>query len=355
MQITVVSIPHQSYSSPMKTNILSKIVLIFLLISSLGVQAGDLIATDVAGISDHPLLKRFENSILVSGDQRSFDEFVTAQGRVEFDYGTQQFKPWPKQKYEGARHSTFYRMPKDVTTLEAMKNYENDLISKGFETGFSGTGEELDNGYGRFVAQVYGGKGENYLMQYVLPSAKDYRYLTMRKINPDGSQIIFSGFFALVPESWSSKFASAGDVLARIDLIETKPLTQRMVTVKAEEMALQIDASGKVALYGILFDFNKADIKPESETTLAEVAKYLATDATIKLLVSGHTDNVGGFEFNRDLSQKRAQAVVEYLVSHYQISRERLFAFGVAYASPVATNLTEDGKARNRRVELVRF
>ena len=144
-------------------------------------------------------------------------------------------------------------------------------------------------------------------------------------------------------------------MIARIDLVETKPMHQRMVTVKAEEMAQQINAAGKVALYGILFDFNKADVKADSAPTLAEVARYLKNDPSIKLLVVGHTDRVGTFEFNRDLSQRRAHAVVEYLVTKEQIARDRLFAFGVSFAAPIASNDTEEGKAKNRRVELVRF
>lgn len=330
-------------------------VIILSVVVAFSCSAEDLIKADIKGLSDPPMLKRFENSILVAGDKRTFDEFTIALGRVEFDYGAQQFKPWPKEKVEGARFTGFYRMPKDVTTLEALKNYENDLKSKGFETRFIGSGEELDNGYGRFIKQVYGEQQDSHLMQYILPSAKDYRYVTMKKTTEDGSQLIFSGFFALVPDSWGSKYAAAGDTLARIDLIETKPITQRMTTVKAEEMAQQIDAGGKVALYGILFDFNKADVKAESEPTLAEVSKYLASDPSVKLLVVGHTDNVGAFEFNRELSERRAKAVVDYLVSRHQISRERLFPFGASFAAPVATNATEEGKAKNRRVELVRF
>lgn len=203
--------------------------------------------------------------------------------------------------------------------------------------------------------QVYGKNIGAPLMEYIFPAASDFRYLAARKNNDDGSQTIFTGLFARVPDSWGSKFGKPGDVLGRIDVVQTKALTKRLVFVKAEEMALEIGKNGRVALYGILFDFNKADIKPESNETLAEVAKYLTSNPNTKLVVAGHTDNVGNFEFNRDLSQKRAQAVVEYLVSKHQISKERLFPFGASFASPVASNATEEGKAKNRRVELVEF
>jgi OOP family OmpA-OmpF porin len=128
-----------------------------------------------------------------------------------------------------------------------------------------------------------------------------------------------------------------------------------MVTVSAEEMSSEIAKSGRVALYGIHFDFNKTDIKPESTATLNEIAKYLKGSPSVKLLVVGHTDNVGGFESNRDLSQRRAKAVVEALVTKHGIAVTRLFPFGVSFAAPLAPNETEDGRAKNRRVELVRL
>src|SRR4029079_352713 len=98
--------------------------------------------------------------------------------------------------------------------------------------------------------------------------------------------------------------------IAVIDIIENKAREQKMVTVRADEMAQQIASAGSVALYGIYFDFNKADIKPESASTIEEIAKLLRSNAALKLLVVGHTDNVGGYASNLDLSQRRAVSVV---------------------------------------------
>jgi outer membrane protein OmpA-like peptidoglycan-associated protein len=125
------------------------------------------------------------------------------------------------------------------------------------------------------------------------------------------------------------------------------------VTVDAGEMAKSITATGRVALYGIYFDFNKAEVKPESDTTLAEVAKLLQTTPAMSLLVVGHTDNVGTFDFNLDLSQRRAAAVVEALATRFKVNRARLKPFGVSFASPAASNQTDEGRGKNRRVELV--
>ena len=127
-----------------------------------------------------------------------------------------------------------------------------------------------------------------------------------------------------------------------------------MVMVDANAMAKEIAATGHVALYGIHFDTNKAELKPESDAALQEIAKLLKQDPNLKLLVVGHTDNVGGYDANLTLSDRRAAAVFQTLTSKHGIPPARLRAVGVGMAAPVAPNETEDGRAKNRRVELVR-
>lgn len=100
-------------------------------------------------------------------------------------------------------------------------------------------------------------------------------------------------------------------------------------------------------------DTGKADIKPESNDMIAEVAKFLAANASLKICVVGHTDNVGAYESNVDLSKRRAEAVVQVLTTKHGIAAQRLRGVGVASVAPVATNRSEDGRKSNRRVELV--
>ena len=126
------------------------------------------------------------------------------------------------------------------------------------------------------------------------------------------------------------------------------------VTVNAAALANDIRATGHVAVYGILFDSGKADIKLESAQAIVEIAKLLKNDPSLRLYVVGHTDNVGNVEANLKLSDQRAQAVLKMLVGEHDIAAARLRAFGCAQFAPVAANDTEDGRARNRRVELVR-
>jgi len=136
-------------------------------------------------------------------------------------------------------------------------------------------------------------------------------------------------------------------------IIEEAAMKQDIVA-DAKSMAQDISNTGRVALYGIYFDFDNADVKSESDPTLKEISKLLSLDPKLKLYVVGHTDSVGDFNYNMKLSQARADAVVKILASKYGVDANRLKPFGVGPVAPVTSNDTEDGKAKNRRVELVK-
>jgi outer membrane protein OmpA-like peptidoglycan-associated protein len=123
--------------------------------------------------------------------------------------------------------------------------------------------------------------------------------------------------------------------------------------VDAAAMAKGLGDKGHIALYGIYFDTDKAAIKPESRPTLEEIAKLLNGQPTLNVFIVGHTDSQGSFEHNMTLSRQRAEAVAAALVTSHKIARGRLRTAGVGMLSPVGSNATEDGRALNRRVELV--
>jgi len=129
---------------------------------------------------------------------------------------------------------------------------------------------------------------------------------------------------------------------------------QQEVMADASSIADELSKSGHIALYGIHFETAKATILPDSETVLAEVAKMLQQNRDVKVSIEGHTDNVGSAAANQTLSEKRAQAVVAWLSSH-GIEGSRLQAKGWGASKPVDDNATEDGRAKNRRVELVKI
>lgn len=116
----------------------------------------------------------------------------------------------------------------------------------------------------------------------------------------------------------------------------------------------QLARQKKAVVYGIYFDFNKSTIKKESEPVLKEIADAMKNHPDWVLAVNGYTDNIGGDAYNLDLSKRRAEAVKQALVSQYSIAQSRLATGGFGAASPVDTNETLEGRARNRRVELIR-
>ena len=315
--------------------------------------AQPLITTDVSGLKDPDGIKRLAGSVLVLGESKAFDEFTIALEKITFDYNQQKFREWQKLRIEGSRDTVFYRSPGDASTLEVARSYRNDLEADGYAVIREANSDELDDGYGRFMKQVYGVNIGAQLMEYHLPASNDFRYLVMKRANEDGTENYVVGLFAKIRDVWGSRYAAPGEVVTRLDVTRTRPLKSRMILVKAEEMPNILGGAGKVVLYGVFFDTNQTTIKAESAETLQEVAKFLSDNPLIKVIVTGHTDNVGTFDFNRDLSQRRAQSVVEYLSSKHAIDSSRLMPFGASFAAPVAPNTSDDGRAKNRRVELV--
>jgi outer membrane protein OmpA-like peptidoglycan-associated protein len=152
-------------------------------------------------------------------------------------------------------------------------------------------------------------------------------------------------------EVWA-EVSGANNGMYNVQMVE-KQLMKQDVVANADALSGSIKETGRVAVYGIYFDTGKADLKPVSDPALAEIVKMLKADASLKVYVVGHTDNVGQFASNVKLSQDRAASVVNALVSKHGITAARLTPFGSGPTSPVASNKTDEGKAKNRRVELV--
>ena len=138
-----------------------------------------------------------------------------------------------------------------------------------------------------------------------------------------------------------------------LTVVEKKALEVKASLLPAEEMKKELDAKGHVALY-INFDFDKADIKPESRPIIDEIVKLLKNSPSLSLTVEGHTDNIGAPDYNRRLSDARAKSVVAALTAG-GIAAHRLKAVGYGQDKPIADNNTDDGRAKNRRVELVKI
>lgn len=327
---------------------------------------------DAKGTKDSPLLGRFAGSFIVAAEVKDFDELKLPLGPLKQvadrnrrdAHNNLVFEPTQAKALEGRRTHLVYLLPPGVAPLQAVRNYQNEITAKGGKTLFECKSPDCGGDPAR---SSEGGGGEQSIAMLLWPEERvkdphfsnghcaqttrtsEQRYVAAEL--PKSNAFVAVLAYSLKEDSYCKAFADRTVVV--VDVLEQKAMEQKMVTVKAEEMAQAINTTGRVALYGLYFDSGKAEVKPESKDTLEQIAKLLATQPGLRLLVVGHTDNVGEFAANLDLSKRRAEAVIGVLASQYKVDRKRLSPFGVSFASPIAPNTSEDGKAKNRRVELV--
>jgi len=245
---------------------------------------------------DHPLFTRMPDYWIHHCKEVDFDAypFVIAKGKTEQVEG----KLW---QINYRAQSTLKSKPSE---LQIVRNFENAVKKLG------GT-------------VVYSEKPK-----------------TTFKVNKDGKEI-----WVDLLTDWTSSYT--------LTILEKKGMEQDIIA-NADALLNDLKNSGHVAVSGIFFDTGKSDLKPESEQAISEIGKLLKKDAGLKVYVVGHTDNVGGLESNMKLSQARAEAVMQALVKTYGIAASRMQAFGNGPYAPVSSNDNDEGKARNRRVELVK-
>lgn len=256
--------------------------------------------TDVPGSKDYPGISRMPGYHIANYLESPFDSFpfkVTEGGQQK------------EQAVEGRRFEFRYNLMENATMpsqLQVVRNYQNAARSAGGRVLFD-TGEA-----------------------------------TTFRLNKGGKEI-WCHVEACNPQS---------GLCIMMNVVEKQGMQQE-VTIDAKAMASDISTTGRVAVYGILFDTGKSELKPESAPALGEIAKLLQQSPGLKVYIVGHTDMTADVAINVKLSQARAQSVVNALVAQHSIAAARLIAFGAGPYAPVDTNKTEEGRARNRRVELV--
>lgn len=303
------------------------------------------------GSKDHALVPRFPGAEIVQYDHKKFDEFTIplsiVPGENTDDYAQEGkiVKMPPKwEVLEGEVTRIRYFLLGEHSSLEVYKNYENLFKKKGFTVLLPGK-EKIDSWWGHEFSEFAGEdqNGERWGAKY-FGSWGGGRYLAARKSGPRGDVYVALG--AQEQDSYGTKF-----VAIWVNVVEVGAMVQSIMDSGA--MAKSISETGSVALYGIYFDTGKAEIKPGSEATLKAIAELMQKVPALKLYVVGHTDNQGALAYNLGLSKRRAAAVLKELAGRYRVPAARLAADGVGPLAPRATNLTEDGRAKNRRVELV--
>lgn len=327
-------------------------------VSFTGLATGQKVAPtqDAPGTKDYLGMPRYEGSTIVLQSQQKFGELGLQIGGLS---SPKSVDPKEIRKVEGRTHrSTYLHLNMGAgkrSTLEIARNYEMAFKEVGFQGIWSGGQAEIRNGPPQ---QYYAVPELDH--QLVTTGLKDKRYFCMEKSGLFASVFIAARSWEHVMQEnsvanpWKQRVTIPEEaVIIQVDYVDTRPMEEKMVMVSAAEMSKSISSSGKVALYGIHFDFDKADLKPDSAPTLKEMASLLKAEPKLKVLVVGHTDNAGTFEFNEDLSKRRARAVVAELSNKHGIDASRLTPLGASFMAPVTTNGTEEGRALNRRVELV--
>jgi outer membrane protein OmpA-like peptidoglycan-associated protein len=267
------------------------------------------------------VLSRYPGSRIQAYDQLAFAEYPLAMG-------VQQNKPAPIRKIEGKVTKINYVNPPGRSALEIYRNYEQALQKAGFRTLWTCAGR--DCGQTMYWTPVNGLSASG--------SLQDQRHLTV--------QGMVNG--ATVTVAMASNTTGT-----TVHVIEQKAMEAGLVVASSAELAAGIDRDGHISVYAIYFDTGKADVKPESKAALDEIAELLKERASLKVIVVGHTDSTGGFDANMKLSRDRAASVVASLTGSYGIAANRLSAQGAGPLAPVATNRTDEGRAKNRRVDLV--
>lgn len=285
--------------------------------------------SDAEGSMDHPLLTRFNQSYIYDYEETSFDVYTIVTG------GMEDSKFSSTQEVEGRIYRIFYSLPTDAgSSYEIYSNYMNALKSHGATILFSckNVGE-----CGKYFWDELRGVDKKLLLPAYY--GEEMAYIAA-KFSKDGK-----GYYLTVIPGYG-----LGEQGYHITVVEVQEMDQQINLEGIEKAMLD---QGKVSLYGILFDTGSDKLKESSFTEVDLIAQYLKKNKDKKVYVVGHTDNTGSYQNNMELSERRAAALNKVLVSKYGISENRLTAAGVGPLSPESKNTTDEGRQKNRRVEIV--
>jgi outer membrane protein OmpA-like peptidoglycan-associated protein len=305
------------------------------------------LAQDADGCHDNPLIGRFQGASISYCKFKDFDELVFL--RAPHDYGAlldrnatrdRSGPEWVKQ--QGKASEIRYDLPAGSSSLEVAANYEAELKAMGFQVVFSCADQEC----------LAGNLRDLYLLGEQLDPtngvstayADRARYLFAQLQKPEGTVYV------------SVLTGEDKDVTAAfLRLLETKGIESGKIAAvpPPDDLSTALAVGGSANVYGILFDYDQDTVKAESKPALDDIAGVMTSQPALRLKIIGHTDNVGGEAYNMDLSTRRASNVAAALVGGHGIDPSRLSFEGAGMSRPIESNDTEEGRARNRRVELV--
>lgn len=304
---------------------------------------------DMPGSQDHPKIPRIQGTVISGYAYSDYDEgvFIT-----EF-----KDRNLERTTVGGKRTRILYLAPKTTSGPLVWKNYTVALKTLGeIENIYSCVADTCASNLGRAFVWSKSRRIPNNINSsdflYATFGYRDQRYEYMTVTNGQ-TRYHVSLYYA-----WLTGF-QAPDVkdtpAIHLEIIEEADFKATLQVVTPDEIASSISEKGRIALYGIHFDFDSDVLRPDSTPALESIATALNRDPALKIYVVGHTDNQGGYDYNLELSTRRAASVVEALTKSHGISAGKLLSAGVGPVAPVASNRTKEGQALNRRVELVEF
>ena len=329
---------------------LGRILKLVLAVCALCLAAPGSHAQDLPGSKDPAGMKRYIGSQLIGYRAPKFDEYLLPLGPP-----TNVDPPnYEKSKMvEGQVSYYAYLAPVGRTPAELFRNYKQEFQRLGIDVQY----EKAAGQHGWFGPTFDKIAEETDLSQILAYNEDEERFLVgkSRDAKPNYYVVFVTAYKdGIIPEHLADRVAK-GQALAQLVVVTADVMEEKMAFVNADDMKQAIHDSGKVALYGLYFDTDKDVVNSESEPTLAEIAKLLKSEPSLRLHVVGHTDNQGKPDYNLALSRRRAASVVGEISGKYGIAANRLDAFGCGMYSPVASNAAEAGRAKNRRVELVEW
>ncbi|HEY6766176.1 MAG TPA: OmpA family protein [Candidatus Sulfotelmatobacter sp.] len=307
-------------------------------------------AQDLANSKDPAGMKRYEGSELIGYRAPRFDEYLIPLGPPT---GTSPLAYGKSTPVEGQVSFYTYLAPAGRSPAELFRNYKLEFQRLGIEIQY-----EKKPGEGGWFGSVSDKlSSQDDLNQMLAYDEAEERLLVgkSRDAKPNYYMVFVTAYKdGTIPDRLQGKVA-VGQPLAALVVITTDTMEKKMAFVNADDMKQALHDSGKVVLYGLYFDSDKDLVKAESQPTLLEIAKLFKSDPSLRVHVVGHTDNQGKADYNLDLSRRRAASIARDLTGKYGIAANRLDAFGCGVYAPVASNEAEDGRAKNRRVELVQW
>jgi len=288
---------------------------------------------------ENDIITLYEGSSLIYDDHVGFEElpFLVSDDSVRI--------------FEGSIRRQWCQAPDGRSPLEVIRNYEHAVKAMGGELLFITSDPQSVEVKGKKLSEIFKlhrrdrGLATNVFSYAHFPGEMS-EFLTARIQAPDAT-------YYLTIASGRGHWAARQDNRTFFEIVTMKVESIELDKINLDALRDGIALYGKAPVYNIHFETGSAEVRPESAEALNIISEYMKQNPSKRFLVVGHTDNVGDYDMNLALSYSRANAVVEKLTDEYGIKSSQVKPVGVGPASPVFSNSTEEGMARNRRVEIV--